>query len=214
MQLTQANGQKSIERLLQGKKLLIFDFDGTVADTSPLHAEAFEQVLSPLGIAVHYPSIAGMKTEDAIVHCAQTCGRVLSPDLLATVVRAKQAAVRRMIASRLEPLPGVDGFLNWARKHYRLTMATSGSRGTVSLALEKLGYTGWFSPMVCSEDVDRAKPHPDVFLKVLELTYCDRSGAIVFEDSEAGFLSAASAGIAYVDVRCVDWELELLKIGA
>jgi HAD superfamily hydrolase (TIGR01509 family) len=204
----------TIEELLKGKQLLIFDFDGTVADTTPLHAAAFEQVLSPLGIAVHYPSIAGMKTEDAMVRSAQSCGRGLSANQLAVLVKAKQATVREMIALRLEPLPGMDGFLNWARKHYRLSMATSGSRGTVSLALEKLGYANWFSPLVCSDDVERAKPHPDVFLKVLELTQYDRRGALVFEDSEAGFLSAASAGIAYVDVRCVDWELELLNTGA
>jgi HAD superfamily hydrolase (TIGR01509 family) len=204
----------TIEQLLKGKQLLIFDFDGTVADTTPLHAVAFEQVLSPLGIAVHYPSIAGMKTEDAMVHSAQSCGRGLSASQLAVLVKAKQATVREMIASQLEPLPGMDGFLNWARKHYRLSMATSGSRGTVSLALEKLGYGNWFSPLVCSDDVERAKPYPDVFLKVLELTHYDRRGALVFEDSEAGFLSAARAGIAYVDVRCVDWELELLNIGA
>ena len=67
---------------------------------------------------------------------------------------------------------------------------------------------------MCADDVERAKPHPDVFLKVLELTHYDRRGALVFEDSEAGFRSAASAGIDYVDVRCVDWELVLFNRGA
>lgn len=204
----------NIGQLLQGKRLLIFDFDGTVADTSFLHAAAFEQVLSPLGIRVHYPSIAGMKTEDAMVYSAQNCGHVLSHDQLVTLVKAKQTMVRAMISSRLEPLPGVNGFLKWARQHYHLSMATSGSRGTVSLALEKLGYGNWFSPLVCADDVERAKPYPDVFLKVLRLTHFERTDALVFEDSEAGFLAAGSAGIPYVDVRGVDWELELFKIGA
>lgn len=195
----------TIEELLKGKQLLIFDFDGTVADTTPLHAAAFEHVLSPLGIAVHYPSIAGMKTEDAMVQSAHSCGRVLSPNQLALLVKAKQATVREMIASRLEPLPGIDGFLNWALKHYRLSMATSGSRGTVSLALEKLGYVNWFSPLVCAEDVERAKPHPDLFMKVLDLTHIDCSDALVFEDSEAGFAAAHNAGIDFLDVRIIDW---------
>ena len=193
----------TIEQLLKGKQLLIFDFDGTLADTSPLHEAAFEQVLAPLGIAVHYPSIAGMKTEDAMVHSALSCGLVLSSDQLAALVKAKQTTVREMIASRLEPLPGVDSFLRWARQHYRLSMATSGSRGTVSLALEKLGYANWFSPMVCADDVERAKPHPDVFLKVLELTHVDRRGALIFEDSEAGFAAAHNAGVAFVDIRVI-----------
>jgi HAD superfamily hydrolase (TIGR01509 family) len=200
MQLT-----RTIEQLLQGKRLLIFDFDGTVADTSPLHAAAFEQVLSPLGIAVHYQLIAGMKTEDAVVYSARNSGHVLPPNQLAALVNAKQETVRGMIASRLEPLPGVDGFLNWARKHYRLSMATSGSRGTVSLALEKLGYANWFSPLVCADDVVRAKPHPDLFLKVLELTRVDHGDALVFEDSEAGFAAAHKAGMDFVDVRIIDW---------
>jgi HAD superfamily hydrolase (TIGR01509 family) len=209
MQLTRTIGQ-----LLRGKRLLIFDFDGTVADTAPLHAAAFEQVLSPLGIEVHYPSIAGMKSEDAVVYSAQNSGHVLAPDQIAELVSAKQARIRAMISSRLEPLPGMDRFLKWARQHYRLSMATSGSRGTVSLALEKLGYLNWFSPLVCADDVERAKPHPDIFLRVLQLTRFDSSQAIVFEDSEAGFRSAVDAGIPYVNVRDVDWQLELLKLGA
>ena len=55
--------------VLHGKRLLIFDFDGTVADTTPLHAEAFRQALSPLGVSVDYGRIAGMKTRDAIKQC-------------------------------------------------------------------------------------------------------------------------------------------------
>ena len=63
-----------MHQLLQGKRLLIFDFDGTVADTSPLHAAAFAQVLAPLGIAVDYPAIAGLKTLDAMRKCLAAGG--------------------------------------------------------------------------------------------------------------------------------------------
>ena len=63
---------KAFASLLQaheGKKLMIFDFDGTVANTSPLHAEAFSQILTPLVNGVDYPSIAGLKTWDVIRQC-------------------------------------------------------------------------------------------------------------------------------------------------
>lgn len=205
---------QNIGKLLQGKRLLIFDFDGTVADTSPLHALAFEQVLSPLGIVTHYPAIAGMKTEDAVAHSAQSCGITLPHNEVMALVKSKQTIVRAMISLHLEPLSGVNSFLKWAHQNYRLSMATSGSRCTVNLALEKLGYLNWFSPLVCADDVERAKPYPDVFLKVLQQTQSDPSDALVFEDSEAGFLSAASAGIQYVDVREVDWEMEMFNLGA
>lgn len=200
MQLTQ-----DLMALLHGKKLLIFDFDGTISDTSPLHAAAFERVLMPLGVTVHYPSIAGMKTADAMVRCATACEVVLNPDELNDLVVAKQKLVREMMQTQLLPLPGVDRFLHWASQHYQLSMATSGSRGTVGLALEKLGYAKWFDPLVCAEDVKRAKPHPDAFQRVLDMTGCSPDSALIFEDSEAGLLAAKAAGVGCVHIGAESW---------
>lgn len=190
---------------LQDKRLLIFDFDGTVADTTPLHAAAFAQVLAPLGIAVAYHRIAGLKTLDAMRQCLNGTGRTLEDAELAALVMAKQQCVRQMIGQALQPLPGVDAFLRWARPRYKLAMVTSGSRGTVSLALEKLGYTGWFDPLICADDVEMAKPAPEGFLMALQLAGVLAGDALVFEDSEAGFQAAAQAGLGYVDVRSTGW---------
>lgn len=191
--------------ILQGKRLLIFDFDGTVADTTPLHAAAFTEVLAPLGVGVDYPRIAGLKTLDAMLQCLNGVGRILDEAELAALVTAKQKCVRQMIGQALQPLPGVDEFLRWAHPRYKLAMVTSGSRGTISLALEKLGYTSWFDPLICADDVERAKPAPEGFLKALHLAGVLASEALVFEDSEAGFQAAAQAGLGYVDVRRTAW---------
>jgi len=187
-------------KLLQGKQLLIFDFDGTVADTSLLHAAAFEQVLSPLGVTVDYSNIAGLKTLDAMRKCLAAIGRELPNEDLEVLVETKQKLVRQMIATHLAPLPGVDEFLRWARSRYRLSMATSGSRGTVQLALAKLGYEGWFDPVVCAEDVRYAKPNPEVFLKVLRVTGVPATAALVFEDSVAGIKASENAAIDCFDI--------------
>lgn len=192
--------------LLAGKHLLIFDFDGTVADTTPLHAQAFWQVLSPLGIAVNYPAIAGMKTLDAMRKCLSDAGHVRSDEDLRELVSAKQQAVRQMISKELSALPGVAEFLHWARPRYRLSMATSGSRGTVELALGKLGYLGWFEPLVCADDVVQAKPDPEGFLTVLQITGTKAADALVFEDSAAGFAAARAAGLSFVDARQNLWQ--------
>lgn len=190
---------------LRGKRLLIFDFDGTIADTTPLHAAAFSQALAPLGIAVHYPDIAGRKTADALRHCLTGAGREFTEADVMALTAEKQRRVRQMIARSLKPLPGVHDFLQWAKSRYRLAMYTSGSRGTVSLALDKLGYTGWFDPLICADDVACAKPDPEGFLTVLRLTGISASEALVFEDSDVGFLAASVAGLAYFDVRTVMW---------
>ena len=103
---------------LPGKRLLIFDFDGTVADTTPLHAAAFAQAMAPLGIEVDYCSIAGMKTIDAIRQCLDRAGRATTEAELATLVSNKQQTVRELISLALQPMPGVDAFLRWARSRF------------------------------------------------------------------------------------------------
>jgi beta-phosphoglucomutase len=198
--------------LLVGRKLLIFDFDGTVADTTPLHAEAFRQVLTPLGFDADYQAIAGLKTLDALRKCLADSDRVRTDEELQHLVSAKQHTVRHMISRELYALPGVDEFLRWARPRYRLGMATSGSRGTVELALRKLGYFGWFEPLVCAEDVLYAKPDPECFLTVLKMTGTKRADALVFEDSVAGFSAAQAAGLELVDARQNLW-LQLTGAG-
>ncbi len=190
----------NLEDALKGKRLLIFDFDGTVADTSPLHEAAFSEVLSPFGIHVDYSSIAGLKTLDAIRQCFQNAGCVLDDSLAASLVKTKQNSVRQMFRHKLQPLPGVDAFLLWARQRYRLAMVTSGSRGTVNLALEQLGYLGWFDPLICADDVLQAKPDPEGFLSVLRITNVPLNEALIFEDSLVGVTAAKNAGIDCFEV--------------
>lgn len=199
------NQDYDLVRALMGKKLLIFDFDGTIANTNPLHAAAFKMVLAPLGIDVHYPSIAGMKTADALIQCATANGLELTRDQIRELQTAKQAAVRELIGLELLPIPDADWFLGWSKQHYRLSMATSGSRETVRRSLNKLGFTDWFDPLVCAEDIEHAKPYPDSFLKVLSLTGYRPDQALIFEDSEAGLAAAEAAGISYIHINKMSW---------
>lgn len=190
---------------LEGKKLFIFDFDGTVADTSPLHAQAFEQILAPFGVTVDYPSIAGLKTADALTKLLKDSPADLASIDLQALTEAKQAIVRKLISTSLSTLPGVEEFLRWAKPRYQISMATSGSRGTVLLSLDRLGLTGWFDPLVCADDVANAKPAPDLFLEVLRITGHSADATLVFEDSDSGALAARKAGIACCDVRLQPW---------
>lgn len=196
-----------ISQALVGKQLLIFDFDGTIADTGALHAAAFEKVLSRLGIIVHYPFIAGMKTADAIKCCANMHGLELTTDQIRELQIAKQSVVRELIGLQLMPIPDADWFLLWAKQHYYLSMASSGSRETVKLSLNKLGLTDWFNPLVCADDIERAKPYPDSFLKVLSLTGYKPHQALIFEDSEAGLAAAEAAGISCIHINKMSWTM-------
>lgn len=199
------NAPPGICSLFAGKNALIFDFDGTIADTTPLHARAFKETLAPYGVAVDYASIAGLKTRDAIVSCLRAEGRYEADFDLPELVGEKQRRARGLIAEELMPIPAVEAFLVRARSRYRMALVTSGSRATVTFALRKLGYENWFDPIVCAEDVARAKPAPDGFLKALAALQARPDQALVFEDAESGFEAARAAGLAVVDVRSLNW---------
>jgi sugar-phosphatase len=198
--------------LLAGKSALIFDFDGTVAETTPLHARAFEETLAPFGVAVDYPSIAGLKTQDAILRCLRAEGRCEADFDLPVLVAEKQRRARTLIVEELMPIPAVEAFLVWARSRFRMALVTSGSRGTVTLALHRLGYEGWFDPVICAEDVARAKPAPDGFLKALAALQARPEQALVFEDAESGFEAARAAGLVVVDAKTLDWSSAVTNI--
>jgi HAD superfamily hydrolase (TIGR01509 family) len=182
------------------KKVLIFDFDGTLANTSELHAAAFSKVLGSFGIAVDYQNIAGMNTLDAIQKCLIENSVELDPEGVDDLVLKKQDSVRNMIKESLEPIAGVREFLVWANKRFKLALVTSGSRATVCVALEKLKFNDLFELMIFSEDVKNSKPSPDGFLLAAKHYDVESKCCLVFEDSKAGIDAAIGANMQVVDV--------------
>jgi HAD superfamily hydrolase (TIGR01509 family) len=194
-----------LARLLLGRRLLIFDFDGTIADSSPLHEQAFREVLEPLGLSVDYSLLAGRSTLDAVRHCFQLNQRDASDETqLAELARRKQERGRELIATRLSAFPAAAALLGWVRPRHRLALVTSGSRATIDLALARLNLHGWFDPLLTADDLDRAKPDPQGFLEALRLAGVASDQALVFEDSDAGFQAARNAGIEVVDATALE----------
>ena len=95
----------NLSNVIKDKILLIFDFDGTLANTSPLHEAAFNTVLAQWGFNIDYPSVAGMRSHDAILACFAKAGLVVSESQLQQLTLSKQACVRALIQKELRPLP-------------------------------------------------------------------------------------------------------------
>lgn len=188
--------------LLEGRRLLIFDFDGTIADSSPLHEAAFKAVLEPLGIAVDYPRLAGRATRDAVRLCFELSGRsVPDADEVEALAMAKQALGRELIGAQLSALPAAAALLDWVRPRFLLALVSSGSRATIDLSLARLGMGDWFVPTITADEMERAKPDPQGFLMALDHAGVGPSEALVFEDADSGFEAARRAGIEWVDAR-------------
>jgi HAD superfamily hydrolase (TIGR01509 family) len=184
-----------LARLLSRKRLLIFDFDGTLVDSSPLHARAYAEAFAPHGVEVDYARIAGLTTDAAVDLLAADAGIALDAAERERLIDVKRARGLELIQRELGPIEGAPDFVRAAAGRFRLALCTSASRRGVTAGLVRVGMTGCFDPLVTAEDVTRGKPDPEIFLQALERTGAGADEALVFEDADSGIAAARTAGI-------------------
>lgn len=179
---------------------LIFDCDGTLSHSMPLHYVAWHETMLSYGITFdeeHFYSMAGMPSDKIIALLSQQQSVTVD---VAEAASKKEAAFARRI-DQLQPL---DVVVDIARRHHGrmpMAVASGGIRPIIDKQLQRLGIIDLFGVIVTAEDTDHHKPEPDVFLKAAELLAVAPEKCLVFEDSPLGFTAAEKAGMKWVDVR-------------
>lgn len=181
-------------------RAIIFDCDGTLADTMPLHWRAW-QVISKRH-RIHFPedrfyALGGVPSRDIAKMLSLEQG--LGLDHLA-VAREKEAEYLPLL-SQVEPINAIVGV---AREHFGklpMAVASGGTHRTISLVLERLGILGLFQAIVTSEDVTRQKPAPDIFLEAARRLGVPPHQCRAYEDTDLGIQAIRAAGMEAVDVR-------------
>jgi len=183
-------------------ELLIFDFDGLIIDTETADFETWKEMFAefgcdlPLGVWAHCIG-AAPNVFDPCAYLEQVLGRPVERDDIRA--RRGQRFYDRVV--RQPVLPGVSRYLeDAAGLGLRCSVASSASRSWVAGHLERLNLLDRFCCIKCSDEIPMAKPHPDLFLAVLEETGVPASRAVVLEDSPNGIAAAAAAGIFCVAV--------------
>jgi beta-phosphoglucomutase len=189
-----------LAELLARKRLLIFDLDGTLVDSSPLHARAFAQVFAPFEVTVDYATVAGMTTENAVDRLADTAGLELTAQARAALIQQKRDVALALIETELQAIPGAPAFVHAAGQRWLRALCTSASRGNADAALRRAGLEGCFDWIITANDVARGKPDPEIFLAALDRSGVAAADALVFEDAPSGLAAAAAAGIDAVEV--------------
>jgi beta-phosphoglucomutase family hydrolase len=179
---------------------LIFDFDGTLADTMPLHWQAWQIITARHGI--HFPEerfyAYGGKPSREILRLLADEQR-LDLDPLA-VSKEKEAAYLPLVPT-VRP---VEPVLQIARDHHGkipLAVASGGSQGNVIQVLEHLAIRHLFTAVVTSEDVVNQKPAPDIFLEAARRIGVPPQLCRAYEDTDLGLAAIRAAGMDAVDVR-------------
>lgn len=181
-------------------KGLIFDCDGTLIDTMPIHYRAWCQALAPTGLVLseeRFYSFAGVPTQKII--------EVLSAEQNKPVDAAKIAHEKEACYTHMMPeaLP-IDEVINIARReqgHRKLAVASGGWHALVEKALKMVNCDTLFDTIVGADEVVHGKPHPDMFLEAARRLGVAPQDCIVYEDGEAGFQAARAAGMQVIDVR-------------
>ncbi|MCU1397230.1 MAG: family phosphatase [Acidimicrobiales bacterium] len=187
----------------EGTTGLIFDCDGTLADTMPIHFVAWTAMLHQHGLSfpeTQFFAFAGMPSHRIIDRLAAEQGRQIAAADVTTMVADKE---HRYIA-QLDEVVAVPAVLEVAARHrgvLPMAVASGGEGWVVRRTLEVIGALDWFDTVVGSEDTARHKPEPDVFLEAARRLGVRPEGCVVFEDSDLGLEAAQRAGMAGVDIR-------------
>jgi HAD superfamily hydrolase (TIGR01509 family) len=190
-------------------KAIVFDFDGVLANSEPLHLQAYQDVLAFEGIALaeddYYTRYLGYDDVGAFAAIGKDRGRVWTPADIDRLVQRKAVRFERLEDEVSVLFPGAATVVRRASIAYPIAIA-SGARGEeIDRVLEREGLTSCFTAVVAAEDTPRSKPSPDPYLRAVELLR-DRLGSlepaecVALEDSRWGLQSARAAGLRTVAV--------------
>jgi len=181
-------------------KGLIFDCDGTLVDSMPLHMRAWEHVISSQGGVWEYDfffSRKGMPEEAIVLVYNQHYGQMLDP---VYTVKIKH----EYFYSRLQELQPISYVVEVARKYFGtlpMSVASGGTKRTVELELETLNIRQLFPVILTADDDIKPKPAPDIFLEAARRMGVAPELCQVFEDGELGLEAARTAGMMPTDIR-------------
>jgi len=191
-------------------KAIIFDCDGVIADSEPLHLAALQRALSEEGITLteetYYREYLALDDRGCFTKAFNDHGKELTAEKLRELIERKAARLEPVMREHLRIFPGVAEFIRAAAARYPMAVASGALRHEINLILEFAGVRDCFAAVVSAEDVTRGKPDPEAFRKAHAALSAPQAGDIaaaeclVIEDSLHGVEAGKRAGMAVLAV--------------
>ncbi|KAL6008287.1 hypothetical protein ACLOJK_033793 [Asimina triloba] len=197
---------------------ILFDIDGTLCDSDPLHYLAFRELLQKIGFNGGVPI-----TEEFF--CEYISGKdntylspVLFPDWdlekALKFMDDKEVLFRRLASEQLKPVNGLIKLCKWVEDHgFKRAAVTNAPRANAELMISILGLSNFFEILIVSSECERAKPFPDPYLKALESIKASPEHTFIFEDSASGIKAGVAAGMPVVGLLTRNPEQMLMEAG-
>lgn len=184
----------------EGAKALIFDLDGTLANSIPVHIECWNKTCQTFNY--HFPvdmmmKMTGMPTRYFAEYIKKDSGCSLSVD---EIMQLKKSNFLQLVHT-IRPIEKMAQFVKENYGKIPMSIGTGGGRNSSRLILEGIGLHNYINILVTADDVKKHKPEPDTFLKCAELMGVAPAFCQVFEDGEMGMKAARTAGMFVTDVK-------------
>jgi beta-phosphoglucomutase family hydrolase len=180
---------------------LVFDCDGTIADTMPAHYRAWVQALGEHGVefpeALFY-EMGGVQTHRIVEILNERHGHRMP---VMETAHYKESLFEKIISQEVLPIEPVVRVVREYHGRFPMAVATGSFRHVCLKVLTTLGLIDRFQAIVAAEDVKNGKPAPDVFLEAARRIGVDPRNCMAFEDANLGIQAATAAGMAVIDVR-------------
>uniref|UniRef100_A0A5B7C3Q3 Haloacid dehalogenase-like hydrolase domain-containing protein Sgpp n=1 Tax=Davidia involucrata TaxID=16924 RepID=A0A5B7C3Q3_DAVIN len=198
---------------------ILFDIDGTLCDSDPIHYDAFRVMLQEVGFNGGVPI-----TEEFFIkkisgkHNEELAG-MLFPDWdfqrALKFMDDKEAMFRRLASEQLKPVNGLNKMQKWIEvRGLKRAAVTNAPMPNAELLISMLGLADFFKILVLASECDRAKPFPDPYLKALQALEVSPKHTFVFEDSVSGIKAGVAAGMPVVGLALRNPEKLLAEAGA
>jgi HAD superfamily hydrolase (TIGR01509 family) len=175
-------------------RLIIFDFDGVVADSEHLAMLVLAEGLSGLGLPTTADEAVQLYMGKSFADCVQAMEARLGSPLPDGFMAARIEQVHRRVIAEVEPVQGLTTFLT-AFADVGRCIASSSKLDYIGRCLDRMRLADWFEHRFSGHDVKRGKPHPDLFLKAAATLAVSPSDCMVIEDSPTGVMAGKAAGM-------------------
>jgi beta-phosphoglucomutase len=189
---------------------IVFDFDGVIVNSEPVHLRAFQSVLAELSVGLsardYYARYAGLSDREAFDAVARDAGLSWTDGVVDALIAKKTVEVKRVLGERSPLFPAAASCIRALADEIPLAVASGALRPEIEQVLDRAGLSGCFTAIVAAGETPRSKPAPDPYATAVERLSSavgrtiDPARVVAVEDTLQGLASARAAGLRTIAV--------------
>ena len=190
---------------------VIFDMDGVLADTGPIHYESWIKLAKQIGVKFSKRFFNLTFGQQSTSITRELVGPKIKQEVVEKWANLKELFYRELVKDELKPLPGALALIKILHaRNFKLAIGSSGPPENVELLLSTLSIKDYFDVIITAAEVKNGKPAPDVFLIAAEKLNIKVDNCLVIEDAPVGITAAQKAGMKVIALRTTHRNMDLL----